>query len=352
MKKKLKILAVLWVLLSVTSFFINYLISIALVVIGLVAFSCLIAFFLCNKMIKQTNWWKNKFVYTKKFCSNAGYRKYLVRNLDIVNVGSNPALFGFFYGDILGENWSSGTQGLNMDFEILKYRYSFLKEGGTVLIPLVLFSSVSEYLNSKPNYRSVDYYVKYLNILDSLQMKLLPCFKDVFKYNKWPLLYNKKAIKFLIRDVEPNQMLNITTQTMSLAEMQSHADSLIDAWKKEFDIRSLSDSLNESLKMAMEETSIIAKNMITFLQERNLRPVFVFPPMSETLCQKIPVQAIRHYVYDFITMVNKPEVPFLDYSNDAELKKNENFFNSLFMNQIGRKTFSKRVFEDIGLRSR
>lgn len=327
----------------------NHVVAFGVTLLGLFIVLVLTAFLLCNKMLKRTNWWTNKFIYTKKFCSNAGYRKYLVRNLEIVNVGSNPALFAFFYGDVLGENWSSGTQGLNMDFEILKYRYSFLKEGGVVLLPLVLFSSVSEYLNAKPGYRSVDYYVKYLNILDSWQIRILPNAQKIYKYNKYPLLFNKKAIKYLFKDVSANQMLNITDQTMSMAEMQCSADSFIDAWKKEFDIRSLQQPLTEPLKKAMLETAAIAQNIIAFLQERNLRPVFVFPPMSESLYQKIPKQAIQYYVYDFITKINRPEVLFLDYSVNAELRKNEYFFNSLFMNLNGRKVFSKKVFEDLGL---
>lgn len=350
MKKKLKVLAVFWMLVFVASFYCNYVVTLGVVLLGVFFVFCLATFLFCNKMLKQTNWWNNKFVYTKKFCSNAGYRKYLIRNLEIVNVGSNPALFDFFYDDVLGENWSSGTQGLNMDFEILKYRYSFLKDGGIVLLPLVLFSSVSEYLNTKPGYRSVDYYVKYLNILDGWQTRSFPNAIDVYKYNKYPLLFNKKAIKYLFKDVPPNQMLNITCQTMSLVEMQHNADLFIDGWKKEFDIRSLKQPLNTSLEKAMKETVTIAQNIIAFLQERNLRPVFVFPPMSESLYQKIPSQAMQHYVYDFIAKINRPEIPFLDYSTNAELRKNEYFFNSLFMNQKGRKVFSNKVFEDLGLK--
>ena len=279
-----------------------------------------------------------------------GYRTYWVRNLDIVNVGSNPALFAFYYENILGENWSSGTQGLNMDFEILKYRHSFLKDGAYVLIPFVLFSSISEYLNSKSGYRSADYYVKYLRIIDYQQITKLPCGRDIFKYNRYPLFYNFKSLKYLIKDVEPNHLMDVTSQTLSLAEMQYSADVFINGWKKEFDIKNLKQPLNNILQDAMKKTAKIVIEMIDFLEERGYKPIFVFPPMSESLYEKIPSQTLQYYVYDFLKLINKPEVPFLDYSQKEELRNNKYFFNSLFMNLEGRRIFTRQVLEDLKLK--
>ena len=68
------------------------------VVVTLFVFYVLIVFFLyLNWLLKKTNWWKNQFVFTHQFISNQGYRKNLTRNIEIVNVGSNPARFAFDY---------------------------------------------------------------------------------------------------------------------------------------------------------------------------------------------------------------------------------------------------------------
>lgn len=350
MKRKCLFLGFVAFVVAIGLFCFNKALAIVWISVCLLFVVAMAVFLILNYLVKKTNWWNNKFYYTKKFCTNAGYRTYLVRNLEMVNVGSNPALFAFNYENILGENWSTGTQGLNMDFEILKYRHSFLKKGAYVLIPFVLFSSISEYLNTKSEYRSVDYYVKYLKILDSQQILNLPKWKDVLQYNKYPLWYNFKSIKYLIRDVEPIQSKNIASQTLSLAEMQYNADSFILGWKKEFDIRNLKLSLNKTLQDAMKNTAKIVADMVDFLEERSYKPVFVFPPMSEALYQKIPHQAIQHYVYDFIKLINRPQVTFLDYINCSDLRKNEYFFNSLFMNLEGRRVFSRQILKDLKLK--
>lgn len=302
-----------------------------------------------NNLIKQTNWWKNKFVFTRQFVSNAGYRKMFVRNLKVVNVGSNPARFAFFYEDVLGENWSTGPQGLNMDFEILKYRHSFLNESGYVLLPLVVFSSVSEYLNQKPEWRNYEYYLRYMEVLDNKQINNLPCALDVKGYYRSPLRYNRKAWKFLINDVEPDKRLEIVEQPMMLSDLINHADKTISGWKSEFDIKLLSTSLPEHLKKPMAESATIMRNMIDFLIERNITPVIVLPPITKVLFDKFPTSFWKTYIYDFIQMVDRPMVKVLDYTHNEKWQDSSLYFNSLFMNMRGRKLFTKQVLIDIGL---
>jgi hypothetical protein len=82
-------------------------------------------FIILNKAVKRTNWYKNIFIFTTQFVSNAGYRDDLQRNYDIINLGSNPARFAFFYESVLGQNWSTGTQGLVEDLKILKRGFLF-----------------------------------------------------------------------------------------------------------------------------------------------------------------------------------------------------------------------------------
>ena len=109
---------------------------------------------------------------------------------------------------------------------------------------------------------------------------------------------------------------------------------------------------NKLLKMnsSMKKTAKIVIEMIDFLEERGYKPIFVFPPMSESLYEKIPSQTLQYYVYDFLKLINKPEVPFLDYSQKEELRNNKYFFNSLFMNLEGRRIFTRQVLEDLKLK--
>jgi hypothetical protein len=184
--------------------------------------------FFLNVFLKKTNWYKNIFIYTTQFVSNAGYRNDLQRNYDIVNVGSNPARFAFFYESVLGQNWSTGTQGLVEDLEILKYYFSYIKRGGIVLLPIVPFTSISPYLKYKPAYTPVSYYAKFVKILDYYQVKKMPLFKTVCRFIKYPLFIQPKAFRYLIRDVEKDNRLYLSEQVMQPLELNNDADKWMD----------------------------------------------------------------------------------------------------------------------------
>ena len=300
-------------------------------------------------MIKQTNWWNNMFVYTHQFVSNFGYRENLVRNLQIANVGSNPARFCFFYEDVLGQNWSTGTQGLNMDLEVLRFNHSYLSCNAVVLLPLVPFSLVSEYLKNKNGFRDYKYYVKYTNVLDQSQINCIPCAKDIWGFVHSPIRYNHKAWKYLINDEEPDRRLEIADQHMMLADLMNDADCIIKGWKGEFDIKDLSGPLPDHLLQGMEDSVALLTEIIDFLLEREYRPVIVLPPMTSILHDKLPAIFWQTYIYNGITKLNRPDVPMLDYLHDKQWQSTDLYFNSLFMNLRGRKLFTKQVLKDIGL---
>lgn len=301
-----------------------------------------------NALIKQTNWWRNKFVFTNQFVSNSGYRNNHVRNLQIVNVGSNPARFCFFYENVLGQNWSTGTQGLRMSYEILRFHHSYLTDNATVLLPMVPFSFLSEYLNEKGVW-NYEYYLKYTTVLDPSQINNIPCAKDIWGFLHSPIRYNRRAWKYLINDVEPDRRLEITEQHMMLADLEHDADMFMAGWKAEFDIKDLSTPLPEHLKEAMDESVAVLAEMIDFLLEREYRPVIVLPPMTSVLYKRFPASFWQTYIYDGLKKLNRPNVPVLDYLADEKWSNPEWYFNSLFMNLRGRKVFTKQVLKDVGL---
>ena len=53
-------------------------------------------------------------------------------------------------------------------------------------------------------------------------------------------------------------------------------------------------------------------------------------------------------IYSYLKEVNR-EVLILDYSKESDLQKDELYFNSFFLNAMGRKVFTKRVLDDLHL---
>ena len=341
-KKKV---ATLGLILLVASAFISIYLFLSLVLLYALGILALAVFFATNKAIKKTNWWKNKFVYTHQFVSNAGYRKNLIRNYDIANVGSNPARFAFFYEDVLGQNWSSGTQGLDMDLEVLRFNHSYLKKGAPVILSIVAFSSVSGYLTKT----SRPYLAKFASILDELQINYNEKLLVGRKYLKYPLLYDWRAIRFLLFDTEADRRMEINEQPMQLIEMEQDAQVWMKIWKDEFNISDVLAPLPDHLKEGREKSVKMMVDMVNFLKERGYKPVIVSPPMSASLMKHFTKEVRETYIYSFVDEIwKRVDVPYLDYL-DSEFHNNEYYFNALFMNLRGRKLFTRRVLSDLGL---
>ena len=94
MKKKLLYLSTAALLIWIASAFVSMPLFWILFVLGVAIAISGISFLVSNKLIKKTNWWKNQYIFTEQFVSNSGYRDNIIRNYDIVNLGSNPALAG------------------------------------------------------------------------------------------------------------------------------------------------------------------------------------------------------------------------------------------------------------------
>lgn len=304
---------------------------------------------LLNQCVKKTNWYKNLFLHTGQFVSNAGYRDNLIRNYEIVNLGSNPALFAFFYEQVNGQNWSTGPQGLDMDFEILKYFHNYLKAGSTVLISIMPFTSISPYLKGKPKYCSRSYYAKFAKILAQNYINGIPELKRSKYFSRFPLLYKPASLLYLLHDVAPDMRYLISEQPMMAMELEQDANRWIEGWLKEFDMKSLDIPLTEEWKKYYDESITLLRSMISYCLERNYQPILICPPMTDYLSKKFPQQYRQAYVLDFVRKSNTANIPFLDYTECTEFQNPALYFNSFFLNLHGRKLFTRRVLKDLGI---
>ena len=353
LRKYKKIIAVLLVVLVVCSFCYSCFLGVVLSLFGLTCIALLVLVLLLNKLIKKSNWYKNIFIHTNQFVTNAGYRNDLQRNYEIVNLGSNPALYSFFYEHIKGQNWATGSQGPEMDLEILKYYYSYLKKGGIVLIPIVAFSSCTPYLWHKKNrYLGMQYYSRFAKVLENNYQasKCIPNLDKVKMWIKYPLICQPNVFLHLFRNTPIDNRLCITEQTMSCLELNNDADKWIEGWKHEFNIKNLDLPLDNDMEAYHEECANKFVEIINFCKERDLKPVLIFPPMSNVLNARFSEKAKDTYIYSFIRNIQKKTaVDFLDYMCDKRFSSTELFFNSFFLNLRGRKLFTKQVLKDLNL---
>ena len=258
-------------------------------------------------------------------------------------------MYGFFYEKIRGQNWATGSQGFPMDFEILKYYHSYIKEGGYVLIPIMPFSSISNYLETRPDYWSDSYYLKFTKILDWTQAKKLPNSHKLKLKIRFPVVFNPKLIYYILHDVAPDNRLQIADQTMQAAELEYDAKRWIKSWMNEFAVKKYEDFWGEKFNQYFESGVKMLSDMIDFCLYRNLKPVIITIPMSSYLAKEFTPEFRQKMITDFVNKANAKDVKFLDYMFDERFTRAELFTGSFFLNLKGRKMFTQQVLTDLGL---
>lgn len=293
---------------------------------------------LINKLFKNTNYYKNKFIDTHKF-------KDIPRNLDIVNLGSNQPKFAFDYSqsNILGMNWGVGPQTLEYDFRILKNFYNYLKPNAKVLIAISPFEFfLLNYKDDASNH-------KYYNFLNS---NLIDNYSNITKklYIDYPIITAKKQILRILKDTKPDNRLELEKNPMSKDEIKKDAQNWMNSWKKQFEVNDLENIvLSEENKISIEKNIHILKNMIDFCIEKNLEPVLIIIPVTKELSKHFPNKFVQEQIIDYINKANEKKVRFLNYWKDERFEDETFYFNSFFMNKIGRLKFTEQVLKDLGL---
>lgn len=260
-------------------------------------------------------------------------------NNEIANLGSTSAFHAFNYSGtgLHGVNLATPKQSLKEDREMIKNYYSHLKEGSVVIIPLCLFSSLVGEDEEMPD----KYYVLFQN--DSI-----PHFSWK-KKNQIYDIYNKPYKYFPLWSFPYELMrpLKRRKDNMSSPDLEVDANRWMTGWKHEFSIYNFEDQLSLRNYDSYLSSRQILEEIVDFCESRNLKPVIVYPPVSEALTSKITDKMRKIYLDDFVQGSKAKRVPFFNYLNDKEFNDNTLYLNSFFLNAKGSKVFTTRVIRDL-----
>lgn len=305
-----------------------------------------------NSILKKTQWYRNMFVdYDYQiYPGNVWYRDHDERNFDIVALGSSGAKWAFDFENtgVKGMNWANQPQTLLEDYNLLRHYHSILRKGGYVIITIMPFTGLNKAtgLMDAIKYVRLDYHG------EAIQPHL---YQQACRYAHFPILFGKPAIKALIRYILGKESKNASctltlkeNNQMSQDELKTDALRFVDGWKKQFNISDLEAPLTLSNQKGRKCRIKLMRELIDFCIEREYKPVYVIPPVTEHLSQLYTPKFEQLYIHDFLKQVRR-DIPLLDYSKETELKNDEFYFNSFFMNASGRSLFTKRVLGDMGL---
>lgn len=305
--------------------------------IGFIIFAIIAILFILNDLVKKTNWYKNQI----PDCNN--YPRNAFHEYDVVNIGSSSAMYAFDYTDtgLKGLNWAMQPQSMEYSFKVLKEYVHVLKPGATVIIPFAPFSGLS--VDGKWPIRNFE---KYTYILQKEKFS-----KNIKNRRKYPLLtYRLGALKKLLRD---EKTLNVSTcrsyQCHTQAEFERDAANWIKCWKDEFRIDNLDAPMSEGNVKGRKVRMEVFREIMQFCMDRNLKPIVVMPPVHSSLAKYFTHSFRNNYIDSFIKETLHESIPYLDYMDDRLFADKIYYSNSFFLNKRGRKLFTCKVLQDVGL---
>lgn len=291
------------------------------------------------RLVKR-GYWYNSVIFPD--CEK--FWNYNTFNTDVVNLGSTSALHAFSYEDIpiKAANWALGHNPLLGDISILKNYFGYLNpKGSTVIIPLCPFSSLSgSYCYFEDRYYTLLYCTTMQGYSFRREQQVMSLKNNPISH--YPLMA-------IFRDIK---LSFLTPKQPGLTELQMEQDSQrwIDDWYKEFSISCLSEPLSLINQDAIEDAAGILNEMISFCQDRRIRPVIIIPPMYHTLSRKFTPETRKVFIESLMNKVKDKSIWFYNYMDDPQFTDDISLFqNSFLMNKKGAQMFTIRVLKDIGL---
>lgn len=302
-----------------------------------------------SRPVKASLWYRSLFVdydHTT-YPDNVWYREHDERNFDIVSLGSSCGKWAYDWNiaGIRGMNWAQQPQTLIDDFRLLRNFHSILKKNGVVVITIMPFTGLNKTTGVMDT-------LKYLETLYWDVVKDMPNIGEAKRFWKCPILFGKPAIKAAVKHILGRERpfrdwrLDAEKNPMSHQELDRDAQGWMVGWAKQFGIKDFDADLTEENRKGREIRVKVMREMVDFCLERGYRPVYVIPPVTNSLLRFYSDQFRKRYFYDYLQEVGR-NVRLLDYLGDPEFSDDDLYFNSFFLNKRGRATFTRHVFNDI-----
>ncbi len=290
-----------------------------------------------NKLVHNTSWYKiTLFGGASKFWNIKTF------NLKVVNLGSGAGEYDFNYNGlpILASNWALGPQSLLHDFAILKNYFSYISEGGYVIITICPFSGLFSMYDKKHNFK----YYTFLHpaTIDNFdeQERI-----EALKYKMDPSHY------YLLQCVAsfPQELLYMAKKLVKndkCRDFPKSAECIVNSWKKQFAIQDFNaPPAKEKCEQILSRNKTL-KEMVSFCKERDLKPVIVIPVMHSSLTGYFSRDFQSYYIDTLLTGI---KAPIYNYMQNPISNVDEFFYTPLFLNRKGAQTFTKLVMKDLRL---
>ena len=304
-----------------------------------------------SRPVKASEWYKAKFVdfNHERYPDNVWYREHDERNFDVVNLGSSGGRWAYDWQGVgvKGMNWANQPQTLIDDFRLLKNFHSILRKNGVVIITIMPFTGLNKETGVMDTF-------KYLGTLYWDVVKDMPYLDQAERLRNYPILFGMPAIKAAIKHLLGREAKTsdcretVEKNPMSPEELEKDAEVWMSGWARQFGIADFEASLTDKNKIGREIRVGVMREMVDFIMERGYRPIWLLPPVTRYLGKYFTPMFREVYIDGFLREVGR-NVPLMDYMTDPEFQDVNLYFNSFFLNAMGRRNFTKRVVQDLQL---
>jgi len=290
-----------------------------------------------NWLYKNTNSYKNHFSDTRKVSLMLRQPD---KSIEVVVLGSNAPKYAFDFSEISSlncVNLAIGPEAFQYDFIILKKVIKKLKKGAFVILPVCPGKIFLD------RYKSVSNYTKYYNILNKYEMPDYSFRSRLIDY-EYPLLFHPRKFVRLIKDIRPEDNLNIVVNKMTDEEVVDDASWWInECWNPEFGIEIENmKPLSQEIRKAVDFNIDIVANIAKYCEDHNLNLIMPILPLSTPLASKFSEEYVKTYMINPIKIATCDfDVKIPNYLRDTRFNGNEHYINSFFMNRMGAKKFTE-----------
>lgn len=257
--------------------------------------------------------------------------------IDVLNLGSTYAYYDFDYTNlkIKGYNLANIPQYLDYDMNLLKVYIKHMQKGGKVLIVLPNFV----FLGNKTMDDKKTYY-EALHPWEIENFKFRSLMRYIFKAASEPIThtYEKEANKW-------------KGYVATYDEKIHHAEKRIKDWTENLGVPNVrTDEITDKLVDRIEVNKKRVSEIIDCCKEYGVEPIIIIPPVSKIMKEKVSDSCMGRYLRQPIReVVKENEVRVLDYMKGKEFEEVELYLNSDCLNAEGRRKFTLRVLQDIGI---
>ncbi len=289
------------------------------------------------------NFFYRKSTYFKFINKNLLKFNSIPRDIEVVNIGSFPSIYGFDWENqdcVRGFNLGVGPEEVYYDNKMFQFYVNTNKPSKLIVVHWItpLLFCENKYI------RKIPYNIRYSAILPGRDVKVPLVLYYIEKY--FPLI--RKIISAII-----NRLKRIFTREqgkeIDRISSKTQADLMIKGWLEQNpSLKDFKDiSQYEANKEFIEYQLGQLTELVEFCKSKNITYLAVLGPVSEYIRSYFSDEFISAFVRDNLQKAGVGRNRILDYYDCKKYSSMNNYTNGLFLTEDARRIFTKDIVNEL-----